>query len=198
MQPGAGIRKPNLTAGMAPALCGLDKKPVYHDRKGNALTPTAVRSWLLAAGAVTAMSAVVTACGGSGSSGGSKPAPSNNANKPNVEWVVHVTGSAETPPGPSGAVGYAIIALHDPLHQVCWRFAHLHGFQSATSADIYKGGPHTTGTLSIPLTAGPALHHRGCVAASATLMSALAADPSGYYVNIDSVANPKGAVRAQL
>ncbi|MHB1569938.1 MAG: CHRD domain-containing protein [Solirubrobacteraceae bacterium] len=159
---------------------------------------TAVRSRLLAAGAITAMSVAVTACGGSGSSSGKSANASANANKPTVEWVVHVTGNAETPPGPSSAVGYAIIALHDPLHEVCWRFAHLHGFHNATSADISKGGPHTTGALVMTLTPGPALHHQGCVTASKTLLTALAADPTGFYVNIHSVANPKGAVRAQL
>ncbi len=148
--------------------------------------------------AVAAVSTTVAACGGSsGNTATSSPANAN-VQKPNVEWVVHVTGKAETPPGPSAGVGYAIIALHDSAHEVCWRFAHLHGFVSGTTAEIDKGGPHTNGAIVVPLSPGPALHHRGCVLASSKVMSALASNPAGYYVNIQSVAYPHGAVRAQL
>jgi hypothetical protein len=50
----------------------------------------------------------------------------------------------------------------------------------------------------LALSSGPRLHHRGCVSAGGTLMAAIAAHPHAYYVEIRSVANPYGAVRAQL
>jgi hypothetical protein len=143
---------------------------------------------------VLAAAIALSACGGSGSGGGSGTAV--NSQRPSREYVVRLSGAVEAPP--THGTGYAIIALHDPAHQVCFRFAHLHGFLLATNAGIARAPARHTGRSVLALSIGPRLHHRGCVPARTTLMAAIAAHPGAYYVEIRSVANPHGAVRAQL
>jgi len=48
------------------------------------------------------------------------------------------------------------------------------------------------------LSSGATFLTKGCVPASTTLIGAIAANPSGYYVNIHNKQYPGGAVRAQL
>ncbi|GAC1581839.1 MAG: hypothetical protein NVS3B18_15350 [Candidatus Dormibacteria bacterium] len=108
-----------------------------------------------------------------------------------------MSGRAETPRGAPQGVGDAVIAIHSGS-VVCWRFAHLHGFVSATVAHIHAGRPGRAGPVLILLSTAPALHHRGCTHASAAAVTAIERDPRGYYVNIHSARYPAGAVRAQL
>ena len=139
-----------------------------------------------------AASVAITGCGGS-----SAPANSRggvNAQKPSVEYVVRMSGTSESPP--THGVGDAIIALHE--HDICYRFAHMRGFTDASNARILRGATRETGTIVVSLATGPRLHHRGCLAMGATVMTAIAADPSAYYVEIRSVQYPRGLVRAQL
>jgi hypothetical protein len=139
-----------------------------------------------------AASVAITGCGGS-----SAPANSRggvNAQKPSVEYVVRMSGTSESPP--THGVGDAIIALHE--HDICYRFAHMRGFTDASNARILRGATRETGTIVVSLATGARLHHRGCLAMGATVMTAIAADPSAYYVEIRSVQYPRGLVRAQL
>ena len=139
-----------------------------------------------------AASVAIAGCGGS-----SAPANSRarvNAQKPSVEYVVRMSGTSESPP--THGVGDAIIALHE--HDICYRFAHMRGFTDASNARILRGATRETGTIVVSLATGPRLHHRGCLAMGATVMTAIAADPSAYYVEIRSVQYPRGLVRAQL
>jgi hypothetical protein len=140
------------------------------------------------------VTAAVAACGGSGSNSGAAAAV--NSQPPSVEYAVRLSGASESPPSPG--IGYAVVAFHDGAHVVCYRFAHLHRFVDATDAHIRHGAANQVGPVVLALSAGPRLHHRGCVRAGSGLMSSIAADPGAYYVEIRSVANPHGAVRAQL
>lgn len=103
----------------------------------------------------------------------------------------------ETPRGAVHGVGAAVIAFHgDSL--VCWRFAHLHGFTTATSAHIQIGTIGRTGQVVIALSPGPRLHHQGCAPVSPAVSRKIVARPSGYYLNVYTKQYPQGAVRAQL
>lgn len=108
-----------------------------------------------------------------------------------------MTGSAETPRGAPQGTGAAIIAFHGSSG-VCWRFAHLHGFADATVAHIHVGKRGHAGKIVVPLSPGARLHHQGCVPVSPAVITAIARDPGGYYVSIQSAKYPSGAVRAQL
>jgi hypothetical protein len=155
----------------------------------------------------------IAACGSSSSSSissASKPSttatttPAATGKKgktaavPSRTYTVKLTGAAETPPGAPTGTGAAVIALHGKTLQVCWRFAHLHGFTSATFAHIHIGPKGTSGNIVVPMSTGPSLQHKGCVSAAAAMIEAIEKNPHGYYVNIHSKKYPGGAVRAQL
>lgn len=137
---------------------------------------------------LVALPLVAGACGGSsGKSAGAPP--------PTHKYVARLSGSAAPHGGARGGTGFAVIALRDPSHRLCWRFAHLHGFKDATTASIDAG---RTGTTILALSVAPRLHHRGCVSANAALLRSIASDPAAYAVKVRSIAYPAGAVRGPL
>ncbi len=143
----------------------------------------------------------IAGCGSSSSSHHSST-PSSRSSVAGVSaplrvYRVKLTGVAETPRGAPNGSAAAVIAIHrGPV--VCWRFSHLHGFSIATVAHIHTGAKGRTGSVLVPLSSGPRLHHRGCVQASAAAVKAIERHPAGYYVNIHSARYPAGAIRAQL
>ncbi len=151
---------------------------------------------LMTAAAIAVTSAALTACGSSSSSSSTATAAHHHHAKPRI-YTVELSGSAETPHGAPQGAGTAVIAFHGTT-KVCWRFAHLHGFSSATFAHIYRGPAGKSGSIVVPLSTASQLHHRGCVAVPPATVTAIEKDPAGYYVNIHSTTYPGGAVRAQL
>ena len=141
-----------------------------------------------------AASAALAGCGGSSAPVGSRARV--DAQKPSVKYVARMSGSSESPP--TRGVGDAVIALHDQTRELCYRFAHMRGFTDASNAQILRGATSATGTIVVSLGTGSRLHHRGCLPLSATVMSAITADPRAYYVEIRSVQHRRGLVRAQL
>lgn len=143
--------------------------------------------------AVAALGA--TACGSSNST--SKTTAATKSAGPIRIYRLTLSGAAETPPGAPNGGGEAVIALHGRA-VVCWRFAHLHGFTTATFAHIHKGAKGRSGSIVVPLSTGSRLRHKGCVHTSAALVKAIKHSPGSYYVNVHSARYPGGAVRAQL
>ena len=113
-------------------------------------------------------------------------------------YVVKMTGAAETPAGAPGGTAGAVVTMSTKHGKLCWTFTSLSGFSNPTFAHIHIGAAGTSGNIVLPLSTGATLQTKGCVPASATLISAIAANPHGYYVNIHSKEYPGGAVRAQL
>jgi CHRD domain len=151
---------------------------------------------LMTAVTIVVTSAALTACGSGTSSSSTASAAPHRHVKPRI-YAVQLSGSAETPHGAPQGTGTAVIAFHGTT-KVCWRFAHLHGFSSATFAHIHRGAAGKSGAIVVPLSTASQLHHRGCVAVSPATVTAIEKDPAGYYVNIHSTTYPGGAVRAQL
>lgn len=148
--------------------------------------------------AITALAATAaTACGGGSASNGTSHRASAPGTRPSQIYHLALSGRAEPAPGAPDARGAAVIAFHGS-GLVCWRFAHLHGFIDATSAQIGAGRPRKTGTVVARLGAGPRLHHQGCEPIAVTTGARIVRRPSGFYVNIASRRQPAGAVRAQL
>ena len=147
---------------------------------------------------LTVIALAVTGCGSSSSSSSSTATSTRlDPPAPSSIYRVKLTGAAERPPGAANGSGDAVIAMHG-ARELCWRFAHLHGFTSATQAHIHVGAAAKSGSLFAALSTGPRLHHRGCVATGANVVKAIEKHPSGYYVSIESLRYPRGAVRAQL
>jgi hypothetical protein len=72
----------------------------------------------------------------------------------------------------------------------------------ATMSHIHKAAAGTNGDVVVPFFANEspldAKSKSGCVEAKASVVKAIAANPSGYYVNVHSPEFPKGAIRCQL
>jgi hypothetical protein len=113
-------------------------------------------------------------------------------------YAVKMTGAAETPAGAPGGTAKAVVTLSTKTGKVCWTFTSLSGVSVPTAAHIHIGAAGTAGNIVLPLSTGATFLTKGCVPASATLISAIAANPHGYYVNIHNMQYPGGAVRAQL
>ena len=142
----------------------------------------------------------VAGCGGTGSGLGSaahRAAVPASGRRPTQIFAVRMSGTTELTAGARHGVGAAVIAFHG-ASTICWRFAHLHGFTNATSAQINEGVARHVGQTVIVLSAGPRLHHQGCVPVSPALTKRIVARPAGYSVTIRSEQYPQGAVRAQL
>ena len=99
-------------------------------------------------------------------------------------YAVHLTGPAETPPGPSSGAGKAVVTLSTKTNKVCWTFTSLSGFSNPTYAHVHVGKAGTSGNIVVPLSTGTTFKKKGCVSASPSTISAIAANPHGYYVNI--------------
>ncbi len=102
-------------------------------------------------------------------------------------------GSAEVPKGAAGGAGEATITFSGT--KVCWRIQ-VRGIGIPVAAHIHKGRPGTSGPVVVPL--GAKYKPSGCVASTASVVRAIQARPSSYYVNVHTPKYPNGAVRGQL
>ena len=107
-----------------------------------------------------------------------------------------MTGGTESPKGPAGASGLAVIHLNATKGTVCWKFSNLKGVTSPNASHIHKGGKGVSGPVFIPLGAKFAL--KGCTTASKSSITAVESKPGAYYVNIHNAKYPNGAIRGQL
>lgn len=113
-------------------------------------------------------------------------------------YVFKMTGPAETPAGAPSGTAKAVVTLSTKTDKVCWTFKSLSGVTHPTYAHIHMAPAGKSGNIVVPLSTGSKFLTKGCVPASATVISAIAANPHNYYVNIHSQQYPSGAVRAQL
>jgi hypothetical protein len=122
------------------------------------------------------------------------PAAANATVKAHV-YTVSMKGSNEVPKGAPNGSATAVITIKTS-NQVCWAFTNLKNVTAPKVDHIHKGPAGASGSIVIPL--GAAYKASGCVPASATLLSQIESNPSGFYVNIHNVAYPQGVVRGQL
>lgn len=110
-------------------------------------------------------------------------------------------GSEEVPgPGDPDGIGVAGVQLDAQGGKICTDIA-VANIETATAAHIHVGPAGVAGPIVVHFTSllvpGTSIA-RGCVAVSPTLIAAIAANPSGYYVNVHNARYPAGAVRGQL
>jgi hypothetical protein len=111
------------------------------------------------------------------------------------ELYATLNGNNEVPKGDPKASGTAEIKFTRSTGKVCWEFK-LKGVKSPSAAHIHKGKAHTAGGVVIPL--GTAFKLEGCTTAPKSLVKAILASPSDYYVNVHNAKYPAGVVRGQL
>ncbi|MDQ2895363.1 MAG: CHRD domain-containing protein, partial [Actinomycetota bacterium] len=138
------------------------------------------------------------ACGHAGPSSPPRPSAHAAAGPPSRKLVATLTGHTAHFGGAPHGAGVAVIALHDTAQEICWRFAHLHGFTNATHAEIHRGDGRGTNPVAVALSNGSRLHHKGCTPARPALIALIARQPDRFYVTIDTARFPAGAVRGPL
>ena len=121
-----------------------------------------------------------------------------------VLLTANLLGSNEVPAGtgdPNGT-GTAQVRLRAGEGRLCFSFSAITNTTlPATAAHIHIGaaGTEPANNIVVTLTAPDADGNvEGCVNVARSLVSAILANPSGFYVNVHTTDFPDGAIRGQL
>jgi hypothetical protein len=111
-----------------------------------------------------------------------------------------LTGAAEVPdPGDPDAVGSAQVFDTGIADQLCYVLDQGGLDPAATAAHIHEGDAATAGPVVHPLALGAGQRSAHCDrGVDPALVTAIFADPAGYYVNLHNEPFPAGAIRGQL
>lgn len=135
------------------------------------------------------------------------PAPANGCpttvlspTQGGVPLTAALTGAKEIPgPGDPDGTGTATIRLRAGQGQACFTLSVSNIVLPAIGAHIHIGTAAQAGDIVVALKPPDASGtSSGCVAANRTLVAAILANPSGYYVNVHTTDFPGGAIRGQL
>jgi hypothetical protein len=115
---------------------------------------------------------------------------------------IPLTGAAEVPgPGDEDGDGFANVFLQPEGGQICYDIV-VNGIDAPTAAHIHEGAAGVAGPVVVPLET-PVVEGGGaaidsCASADAVLIDRIAADPTGFYINVHNADFPDGALRGQL
>ncbi|MGH2586769.1 MAG: CHRD domain-containing protein [Dehalococcoidia bacterium] len=112
-------------------------------------------------------------------------------------FATFLTGAAEPNGGDPDGVGGATIVLHANRGQVCFALA-VARIAPANAAHIHQAPVGVNGPIVVPLTPPTNGVSFGCTSADRALISAIIANPAGFYVNVHNADFPGGALRGQL
>jgi CHRD domain len=113
-------------------------------------------------------------------------------------FTVHMTGPQEVPKGSPTGTGTFRYQLNPSKGQVCYSLTWSKIGGTALASHIHKAAKGKSGTVVIPLSNVAPVKHSGCVKAAKSLILAIQAHPSRYYVNVHTAKYPGGAIRGQL
>jgi CHRD domain len=109
-----------------------------------------------------------------------------------------LTGGQEVPgPGDRDGVGAAGVVINVDRARICYVLA-VRKLDTVTAAHIHEGAKGVAGGIVVPLRAPVRGLSADCVTVEQSLASAIAENPSGYYVNVHTEMFPAGAIRGQL
>jgi CHRD domain len=116
------------------------------------------------------------------------------------EFDASMRGASESPKGPANAQGTFTVEFRNG--QACYRMSVRSLGARPVAAHIHKGAAGTNGGIVIDLKptfrgTSPRVSAK-CVAAKASVVSAIRRNPAGYYANVHTSKNPAGAARGQL
>jgi CHRD domain len=135
---------------------------------------------------------------GYGTDSGTSTAPASGSGAW-TKFIARLTGPVEVPPGDPKASGTAAVRVRG--NQVCFDVKWSKGLQ-ATASHIHKNPAGQAGAIVVPFFAQETplggTSKSGCTTADASLVGAIKAHPTNYYVNVHSPQFPKGAIRGQL
>ena len=98
--------------------------------------------------------------------------------------------------GDPEGTGSASIGTESDSYRVCFTIT-FQGIEEPVAAHIHQGAADVNGDIVVDFdwANNPG---EGCVTSDAAVVSAIVADPSGYYVNVHTPEFPAGAIRGQL
>jgi hypothetical protein len=108
-----------------------------------------------------------------------------------------MTGAQEIPKGSPKGKGTFRYQIVIKKSEVCYSLK-WSGIGTPFASHIHKGKKGVEGPVVIPLSANPPVAQSGCVKAKKSLLLAIMAKPSDYYVNVHTKKYPAGALRGQL
>jgi CHRD domain len=117
------------------------------------------------------------------------------------EFTASMTGGKEVPTkGPANARGTFRVEFE--RGQACYRLSVRGLGARPIAAHIHRGASGVAGGIVIDLKptfrgTSPRVSEK-CVAARASVVSAIRRNPSGYYANVHTATHPAGAARGQL
>lgn len=114
-----------------------------------------------------------------------------------VQLSTELSGANEVgDPGHPDGTGSAIVDIDSDTNEVCFQITHS-GIEEPVAAHIHQAASDANGDVVVDFdwatTAGS-----GCVAGDPAVVSAILADPSGFYVNVHTPDFGAGAIRGQL
>ena len=113
--------------------------------------------------------------------------------------AIPLTGGQETPrPNNFGAHGSFSYEIDG--NEFCYTLEVSGLSAPAVAAHVHLAPRHVAGPVVVPLTvpAETSFEVSSCTTADAALLADIAANPSGYYVNVHTSMNPPGETRGQL
>ena len=99
-------------------------------------------------------------------------------------------------PGNPEGTGSASVVIDSDTSEVCFTIT-FEGIEDPVAAHIHQGAADVNGDVVVDFdwANNPG---EGCVAGDPAVVSAIVADPSGYYVNVHTPEFPAGNIRGQL
>ena len=107
-----------------------------------------------------------------------------------------MTAEEETPPGPQGATGTGKFSIDEAASTFCYEVTWSKETGEPNAGHIHRGKKGLQGppVINFQLPDKP----KDCLKADGAVLKEIAADPSGFYVNIHTGMYPTGAIRGQL
>jgi CHRD domain len=105
-----------------------------------------------------------------------------------------MTGRKAVPRGAKR--GRSSVTIRISGRRVCWRFSRARGIDKPRAAFVKKGIPGEFGPVIVKL--GRRYRASGCAMTVAGNARAIAQNPRGFYVTVNTRRYPLGAVRGQL
>ncbi|MGA2319430.1 MAG: CHRD domain-containing protein [Solirubrobacteraceae bacterium] len=113
-----------------------------------------------------------------------------------VTYKVILAGTNGGPPGVPDGYARAVLRIEVARRELCWSFSRLQNVTAPTTARVYRNPSGTSVEPGVRLSA--TYRPSGCAREPAAFLGLLALHPLNFYLRIDSVRYPNGAVRGVL
>jgi hypothetical protein len=109
-----------------------------------------------------------------------------------------LSGKSVVPgPGAISGSGTAMLTVDPVAGKVCYELT-VNNIDPALAADVYTGPKGAIGPKTIQLDPPAQGKSSGCAPVDPGILESIVANPSGFYVRVDNVQFPGGALRGQL